>query len=228
MIAETRAIVRDYLRLIVPSALFWSFLVVSAWSQTQLATLFGIVTDTSGAVLASTRVTVLSSRTGLKRETLTDASGRYHFAGLPTGTYDVRVQKQGFQTQAQESIVLLSASELMLNLSLTVGELPQGVTVHAAPSVIDSTTSTVGGHLGEQSLTELAFSGRDLFNAALLAPGVAPTPNSAPSLLSSGQVGQVSINACVQVGRTFLLTGWMQTIRYSASHQRALPGSFLA
>src|SRR5262249_35089702 len=36
--------------------------------------------------------------------------------------------------------------------------------------------------------------GRDVFKAAILEPGVVPTPSSAPSLLSSGKVGQVSIN----------------------------------
>jgi hypothetical protein len=38
------------------------------------------------------------------------------------------------------------------------------------------------------------LNGRDLFKAAILEPGVAPTPSSAPSLLSNGKTGQVSIN----------------------------------
>src|SRR5262249_23943089 len=46
----------------------------------------------------------------------------------------------------------------------------------------------------ERSLAELPLNGRDLFHATVLEPGVAPTPSSAPSLLSSGKAGQVSIN----------------------------------
>jgi outer membrane receptor for ferrienterochelin and colicin len=34
----------------------------------------------------------------------------------------------------------------------------------------------------------------DLFKAAIFAPGVAPTPSSAPSFLSNGKAGQVSVN----------------------------------
>jgi|SRR5215469_9982911 len=59
---------------------------------------------------------------------------------------------------------------------------------------IDDTTSTVSGLLPEQSLTELPLNGRDLFTAAILEPGVTPTPSSAPSLLSEGKAGQVAIN----------------------------------
>ena len=82
----------------------------------------------------------------------------------------------------------------MINLSLTLGDLKQQVTVSADFPAIDTTTSTVSGPLAERSLTELPLNGRDLFKAAILEPGVAPTPSSAPSLLSEGKAGQVSIN----------------------------------
>src|SRR5439155_13125396 len=59
---------------------------------------------------------------------------------------------------------------------------------------IESTTSTVSGAISERSLTELPLNDRDLFKAAMLEPGVAPTPSTAPSLLSNGKTGQVSIN----------------------------------
>ena len=82
----------------------------------------------------------------------------------------------------------------MMNVSLTVGDLKQEVTVRADVPTIDNSTSTVGGLLPEHTLTELPLNGRDLFKAAILEPGVAPAPNSAPSLLSAGKGGKVSIN----------------------------------
>ena len=130
----------------------------------------------------------------MKREVLTGKAGEYRFAGLPTGTYTLRIEKEGFQTQVREGIALTSASEAMVNLSLAVGGRQEQVTVGANVTDIDNTTSTVGGLLAEPSLTELPLNGRDLFAAAILEPGVAPTPSSAPSLLSSGRAGQVAIN----------------------------------
>ena len=164
------------------------------WAQTQLGTLFGTVTDSSGAVVPKAVVSVENVGTGLKRDALTDLTGQYHIAGLPPGTYSVRVEKEGFQTQVRQGITLISASGLTLDFSLVVGSYPQQLTVSGDVNEIDSTTSTVGGLIAEQGLSELPINGRDLFKAAILEPGVAPTPSSAPSFFSNGKTGQVSIN----------------------------------
>jgi hypothetical protein len=162
--------------------------------QTQLATVFGTVTDATGAVISGAQVTLLNQSTGLKRDAPTDLMGQFRIAGLPTGNYTARVEKEGFQTQVREGIAITSASEIMMNLSLSVGDLHQQVTVSADFPTIDNTTSTASRLLPERTLTELPLNGRDLFKAAILEPGVAPTPSSAPSLLSGGKAGQVSIN----------------------------------
>ena len=175
-------------------ALFVGLFSSCAWPQTQLATVFGTINDPSGAVIPGAQVTIINQGTGLKRATLTDMTGQYHLAGLPIGNYALRTEKEGFQTQTREGIALTSASEVMINLSLIMGVHPEQLTVSAGITGIDNTTSTVGGILTEKNLAELPLNGRDLFNAARLAPGVAPTPSSAPSLLSTGKVGQVSIN----------------------------------
>ena len=174
-------------------ALFLALFSSYAWPQTQLATVFGTITDASGGVISGAQVTILNQSTGLKRDASTDSTGQYHIAGLPTGNYSVRVEKEGFQTQVREGIALTSASEIIMNLSLSVGDLKQQVTVNADVA-IDNTTSTVSGAIAERSLADLPLNGRDLFKTAILEPGVAPTPSSAPSLLSTGKAGQVSIN----------------------------------
>ena len=139
-------------------------------------------------------MTIVNEGTGLERVVFTDPEGHYHLSGLPTGTYSARVERERFQTQVRESIALVAGSELSMNFSLVLGELPQQVTVSASTTAIDNTSSTVGGLLTEQSLTDLPLNGRDVFNAALFEPGVVRTASSAPSLLSSGKSGQVAIN----------------------------------
>src|SRR5215475_11070630 len=181
---------RACLALTLSLAQFSSF----ASPQTQLATIFGTITDITGAAISGAQVTLLNQSTGWKRDAPTDAMGQFRIAGLPTGTYTARVEKDGFQTQVREGIAAASASEVMMNLSLSVGDLHQQVTVSADFPTIDSTTSTASRLLPEQSLTELPLNSRDLFKAAILEPGVAPTASAAPSLLSAGKAGQVSIN----------------------------------
>jgi hypothetical protein len=165
----------------------------SAWPQTQLATVFGSVTDPTGAVISEAQVTVSGTNTGLKRVALTDTKGEYRVAGLPPGTYSVRAEKDKFQTRVVEGVALSSAAAIGINLSLRVGSVPQDVTVDA-DFAIDTTTSVVSGAISERSLTELPLNGRDLFKATILEPGVAPTPSSAPSLLSDGKANQISVD----------------------------------
>jgi hypothetical protein len=164
------------------------------WAQTQLGTLFGTVTDTSGAVVPGAEVSVENVSTGLKRDGRTDKTGEYQLVGLPTGRYTLRVQKDGFQTEVREGIALSPGAAIAINLSLLVGKVAVHVTVEAGVPSVDTTTTAVEGMIAERGLTALPLDGRDLFKAAILVPGVAPTPSSAPSLLSNGKAGQVSIN----------------------------------
>ena len=92
----------SYIWLALSVALFSA----SAWPQTQLATVFGTITDPTGAVIAEAQVTVSTKSTGLKRVALTDITGRYRLVGLPPGVYTVRAQKENFQPQVIEGIAL--------------------------------------------------------------------------------------------------------------------------
>jgi hypothetical protein len=178
----------------VLSAALAALFSVGAWSQTQLATVSGTVTDPSGAVVRGVSVTIVSHGTGLKRSALTGTAGEYRFAGLPIGNYSLHIEKIGFQSQLREGLELNSGAEVTMNLQLAIGDLSQQTTVSANVATIDSTTSTISGLVPERSLTELPLDNRDLFSAVTLEPGVAPNPSSAPSLLSSGKSGQVAIN----------------------------------
>jgi carboxypeptidase family protein/TonB-dependent receptor-like protein len=175
-------------------ALSLVFFASRASAQTQLGTLFGTVTDSSGAVVPQAEVTVENVSTGLKRNARTDTKGEYQLVGLPRGRYTLRVEKDGFQTEVREGIALSPGAAIGINLSLALGKLSVHVTVDAGVPALDTTTASVGGVIAERSLTELPLDGRDLFKTAVLQSGTAPTPSSAPSLLSNGKAGQVSIN----------------------------------
>src|SRR5580700_2961104 len=96
--------VRNNFRPYTLSAILAAFISVSAWSQTQLATVSGIITDPSGAVVPGVTVTIVSQSTGLKRSALADAAGQYRFSGLPIGNYSLSIRKTGFQSQVREGV----------------------------------------------------------------------------------------------------------------------------
>jgi hypothetical protein len=102
--------VRNNFRPCTLSAVLVALFSAGAWSQTQLATVSGTITDPSGAVVPGVSVTIFSGGTGLKRSTPTDTDGEYRFAGLPTGTYSLRMEKRGFHSQIRVGVDLSSAA----------------------------------------------------------------------------------------------------------------------
>jgi len=55
-----------------------------ARAQAADASIWGIVTDTSGAAVSGAKVTVTDLETGAERNTVTDTSGRYDAPALPS------------------------------------------------------------------------------------------------------------------------------------------------
>ena len=72
---------------------------MNLFAQTSNATLGGTVADVSGAAIPGVTVTARNEGTGIVNETITNETGTYQFANLQTGTYEVRAELPGFQTQ---------------------------------------------------------------------------------------------------------------------------------
>jgi len=95
-------------RLIALISLLLASLPVAA--QISSASLTGLITDSSGAVVPSAKVTARSKSTNFERMTQTDQAGYYFFALLPVGNYDVTVQVTGFQP-AEQTVTLETAQK---------------------------------------------------------------------------------------------------------------------
>ena len=77
-------------------ALIFALMIALAWlvpqpasAQATAGTILGTVTDTTGATIAGTNVTVLNVGTGVGRSVLTDAAGNYQFPLLLPGRYNI-------------------------------------------------------------------------------------------------------------------------------------------
>ena len=77
---------------------------VPASAQICQGRLTGTVTDAQGAVLPGVTVTVTSAALIGTRNTVTEADGKYMFAALPSGTYKVTFDLQGFKQTVRENI----------------------------------------------------------------------------------------------------------------------------
>ena len=97
----------------------------------------GVVMDPSGAVVPNAQVTVTQTETGAVRNVVTDASGRWIVANLPSGNVEVRASKPGFQSMVRR-FFYDGSRPVPIATTLNVGALAQTVTVtSSAPTVAE-------------------------------------------------------------------------------------------
>src|SRR5215831_19595649 len=87
---------------------------------TDLGTIRGTATDTSGALVAQAAVTVTDPSTGASRQTKTNGDGAYEMFGLRSGTYKVTVQAAGFDRQEINGVVVNGSSVVGVNVKMRV------------------------------------------------------------------------------------------------------------
>ncbi len=119
----------------------------SLWAQGIFATLTGVVTDPSQAVVSGAKVTLRDLGSGSLRDTVTNGDGYYTFASVPVGNYALTVEAQGFKSHKEDEIRLGGGERHNVNVTLVVGS--QGETVE----VVGAQDLTAAVDSGEKSFT---------------------------------------------------------------------------
>ena len=89
----------------------------------------GIVTDSTGAVVAGASVTAINTQTGVKTTVNTDSKGFYSLPVLDVGNYDLEISQTGFKTYRQTGLVINANSALKVDATLTVGTATEKIEV---------------------------------------------------------------------------------------------------
>lgn len=142
----------------------------TAYAQVS-STISGTVKDAAGASVAEAIVTVKSTETGARRITTTDDEGNFRVLSLPVGPQELKAEKQGFKIALRTGINLEVGQEVVVNLTLEVGELLQQITVSGDVPLVNTTTAQVSGFVGERAVKDLPLNGRSWDNLIALNPG---------------------------------------------------------
>lgn len=165
-------------------------LTMSAFGQQNFATLMGVVTDSSGAIVPNVVVTAVDLASNQKRETRTDATGNYSLPFLKPGTYSVTAAADGFKKQSNENITLQVQQVARVDFSLTVGSVSDQITVEASGAILQTENSTLGTVIDSNKIVDLPLNGRNFVQLAQLIPGVqGGTPGSIATRSSNPSIG---------------------------------------
>src|SRR4029077_16034824 len=91
---------------------------------------------------------------------------------LPVGLYDIKVEHGGFKTVTQTGLNLEVGQEAVVDFALQVGTTEQTVQVTGEAQQVNTTNSTLGTVVGEQTMADLPLNGRNYTDLTLLQPGI--------------------------------------------------------
>ena len=183
-------------------SLFFSSLMAGA--QELSATLSGVVTDATGAVIPHASVTItLGGVNGAARVVESNGVGDYVATNLSAGTYSITVTAQGFETLKGKDIVLNVAEKHVFNAQLKAGGTGTTVTVEDNPVQVNTETSGQAGTITSVQIEELEINSRNFTQLVTLQPGVV---NMLGDEASSGFTG-MSVNGARGTANNWTVDG---------------------
>src|SRR5258706_12481189 len=120
------------------------------FAQGERGTLNGTVSDPSGAVVVSARVTAANVETGVEYPVTTTDAGVFRISLLPPGTYRLNASAPGFKVAVRENVVLQVAQTLTLNFTLEVGANTDQVTVSSEAPLLETGTAEIGSYVSKK------------------------------------------------------------------------------
>jgi outer membrane receptor protein involved in Fe transport len=151
-------------------------------------TLLGIVKDPSGAAVPSATVRVLRANPPFERQATTDAEGNYTLPLVPVGTYQLTVEKTGFQKQVRHGVELSASQSLRVDSTLTLGSVAEQVEVSTQIAQVDTATANVGSTIFGSQVQEIALNTRSFTQLMTLQPGVSSMQAQQPGFGSNTSV----------------------------------------
>jgi hypothetical protein len=165
-------------------------------------TIFGDVTDGTGAAVPAAEVTVSISATGLSRTTLSDAGGAFTFAGLPNGTYTLRASAKGFRGFTGKDIVTQVGENRRVDVRLELGNVSEAIEVTAETQQVETRSGAIREVVDAKRIVELPLNGRNPLQLQQLVPGA-----GGRLAADQGQNGTLSINGSRGNANNYQLDG---------------------
>jgi hypothetical protein len=167
----------------------------------------GTITDPTGSVVPGAQITVTNTATGIVQHAVSDSKGFFSFEALAVGTYDLKVEKEGFKAYQKVGIVLDANAAIAADATLELGQATQEVTVSSNSVQVDTTSTQLGQVIDDTKMTTVPLNGRSFLNLLALQPGVAPVSSGVTSYALLSTQGQLSINGGREASNAFMVNG---------------------
>src|SRR5277367_4670633 len=220
-----------FVRLRFLSVLLVALIGFSVSTFAQQATIVGTVTDPSGAVVPNVTITLTNAATGKSIVIPTNDSGQYAAVDLQIGRYVVKAESKGFKAAEQKDVVLTVGDRIRVDFQMQLGAAQETVTVEANAVRVQSDSGEVSNLITGQQMSQLAISGRSIYQLAALTPGASSQIGGSGGMSSGvtntpvGGDSGVEFNGMRQNHNIYLLDGGEDDDRGGAGGMSIAPST---
>ena len=182
-------------------------------AQTVTGSVRGIITDSSGAIVAGATVTATNVATGVPSVTKANGAGEYSIRYLQVGAYKLTIEAPGFKTSGYGPFNLEIDQTAKVDIALSVGEATTTVNVSGeVQPILNTESATLGETFTENTINSVPLNGRDFSQLTVYTPGAVSTGfnqygTSNSTERSTGASNEVNVNGNRQQSNNYLLDG---------------------
>jgi len=201
----------------------------AAMGQSATASLRGVVTDATKAVVPNAEVVIISTGTAQKHVERTDGHGEFSFQELFVGDYRVEVRSPGFATWVDSQVHLDVGNQSQIAVQLVPASTQQTVEVSAEAAGLQTNEIAQGAVVSETEIANLPLNGRNFSQLGILQPGVRPTSSGLTVQANFRRVGQnYEVNGMRPESNTFLVDGMRDINRMDGGYAYRPPADTMA
>ncbi len=136
------------------------------------ATVSGVLTDPSKALLPGATITATDAGTGRQYVAASDDRGEYRILNITPGTYDLQAELSGFATVKIANVELLVGQNATIPFRLQLATVQETVTVTGETPLVDTRSAAVAGNVDRRQMAEIPLAGRNWMELAMLVKGI--------------------------------------------------------
>lgn len=159
----------------------------SALYAQQAATLNGLVTDSTAAVIPGAAITLTNPASGETYTASTGAGGAYSITFIKPGNYELMVESAGFKQFKRTGIELDTGAIARVDVAMELGDITEVITVEADIPLLKTENSSVGNIVKNEQIVNMPLLGRRAAQLVRLSGFVVQNGNGSQFQIAGGR-----------------------------------------
>jgi hypothetical protein len=167
---------------------FLTLCTIAGYAQVTTATVYGIITDPSGAVVPGATVTLTNTATNVSQTKTAGTGGEFTFDYIRVGSYSIQIEAPGFKKYSATGFDLQAGQNVRTTFTLDIGATTESVSVSAETPLVNAVSAEQLETVSQLKVSELPLPRRNFTNLLQLGTGITPA-DGALRLNGTGKSG---------------------------------------